>query len=179
MRIIRRKEQELVPEGMYRARLIRIEDVDPVEGSDVRRLRFIWQLLDYLDSDGKPVEKFDTFPSVSLSPKSFMGKAIQAILGYAVAGDEFDVDSLLNVERNLVLKHNQGNNGNTYCNIAATIPIPKPVAEKPKEKPVLPATEALKAAAPKTAARKAHVIQQTPPPPPPDETTITDDDIAF
>jgi hypothetical protein len=93
-------------------------------------------------------------------------------------GSSFDLDSLLGVEADLVLKHNQGDDGKTYCNVRTILRLPT-AAERAEEQCVLAITEKVKQAAQQTAVQS--VAQQTAAPPPATavRTEITDEDLPF
>jgi hypothetical protein len=123
-RVIRytQKQFELPSEGIHLARLIEIKDLEPglnPKGEEKSRVRFVWELADEVNISGNPMKAFQTF-NVSLHPKSFLGQAIHDITGRD-PGNQFDLDSLLGVEVQLVLKHNQGDDGRVYCNVAAIL----------------------------------------------------------
>jgi hypothetical protein len=168
-RIIHRKykEFELPPEGVHRAKLTEIKDLEPTvnaNGEKKERARFVWTLLYQLTSSGDSMKVCQTF-NVSLYPRSFMGQAIRDITGND-PGDDFDLDSLLSVERDLLLEHNE-HDGRTYCNVRAIMRLPT-AAEAAEEKRVAAMTAKVKAAARQSRATAA-VIEA--------EGQITDEDI--
>jgi hypothetical protein len=134
------KRYELPSEGTYRARLIDIKDLDPAltpGGEEKPRVRFIWDLRDALDSRGVAMKAFQTF-NLTMYPMGFLSRAIADITGKD-PGREFDLDTLLGVEVDLVIKHNRGADGKTYANVARII-RPKTRAEEVEEQRVKAAT---------------------------------------
>jgi hypothetical protein len=170
MRVIRytpQKQYELASEGIHRAQLKEIKDLDPApdsRGEEHKRLRFIWELKDQMTSFGGPIKVFQTF-NLSLHPQSFLSRAIFDITG-GEPGREFDLDRLIGVEVDLVIKHNAAPDGRVYANVATIL---RQTAAETAEK-VKAATEKMK-----EQSRRSHVITRLEPDPP----EITDDDVPF
>lgn len=169
------KPFELAPEGIHPARLVEIKDIKPGpngRGEEKERVRFSWELKGVFTSNGDPMRVFDTY-NLSLHPKSFLCGAIRGIIGRE-PGEEFDIDSLLGVERDLALKHNEGDDGKTYCNIVAYY-RKKTAAETAEEQRVQTVTQRVIEAG----AKDSHKLSYSPPPPDSDAATITDEAIPF
>jgi hypothetical protein len=163
------KSYELPSQGVHRARLEQIKDLDPAlnsQGEEHERIRFIWSLEDQVNSSNYAFRVFQTF-NLSLHPQSFLARAIFDISGRE-PGREFDLDSLIGVEVDLVIKHNSGDDGRVYANVA-TILRPKTAAEAAEEKRVRTATERVK-----EQGRRSHMTR-----PEPDAVEITDGDVPF
>jgi hypothetical protein len=128
VRIIRYTPQtqfELASEGVHRARLEQIKDLDPAlnsKGEEHQRIRFIWSLEDQVNSSNYAFRVFQTF-NLSLHPQSFLSRAIFDITGRE-PGREFDLDSLVGVEVELVIKHNSGDDGRVYANVRTILRAP-------------------------------------------------------
>jgi hypothetical protein len=138
------KQYELATEGIHRARLKEIRELDPAlnsKGEKQPRLRFIWELSDRVNSLGESIRVFATY-NVSLHPKSFLARAIVDLTGRE-PGQEFDLDSLVGVEAELVVKHNQASNGRMYANVGSIL-RPQTAAEEAGEKRVRAATQKAK-----------------------------------
>ena len=173
-RIIHRKykEFELAPEGVHRAKLTEIQDLEPAvnaNGEETERVRFVWTLLYQLTSSGDSMKVWQTL-NVSLYPRSFMGQAIKDITGHD-PGDDFDLDSLQGVECDLLLKHNE-HDGKTYCNVRAIMRLPT-AAEQAEEKRVAAVTAKVK----QSAQQPRGTATVTPPRTQEDQ--ISDEDIPF
>jgi hypothetical protein len=114
---------EVPSEGLHHARLGKIKDLDPAPnpqgGEPKERCRFIWEIQDQVNSSGEALKVYQTF-NLTLHPRGFLYQAIAAITG-TEPGMQFDLDSLLNVEVDLVLRHNKGSDQRTYCNVASIL----------------------------------------------------------
>jgi len=109
---------------------------------------------------------FQTF-NLSLHPQSFLTRAITDITGRE-PGHEFDLDSLVGREVELVIKHNEGNDGRVYANVRTI--LPQTAAENAEEKRVGAMTEKVK-----EQGRPSHTVKA----PEPEPVKITDADIPF
>ena len=172
-RIIRyeAKQYELQPEGVQRARLSEINDLEPTinsRGKEQERIRFVWE-SNQVNSSGYPFKVWQTF-NLTLHPKSFLSKAISDITGKE-AGEEFDIDSLIGVVVDLVIKHNEGNDGRVYANVVAIMRL-QTKAEGAEEKRVAAATAKVK-----QNATGSRVV--TAPTPAANAVEIVDEDIPF
>jgi hypothetical protein len=166
------REYEIPPEGMYRARLEEITDAAPginPRGEETQRVRFNWTLLNQFTSAGDAMRVFQTFNS-TLAPRSFLFAAVTDIRGVP-PGNEFDLDSLIGTECDLVLRHHITDDGRKFCNVKTILRLPTP-AEAAEEKRVAAATTAVK-----QAAQRPHVVSRPAPPAPPAE--IDDSDVPF
>jgi hypothetical protein len=168
-----KKQFELPSEGLHDAELDEIKDIDATidnRGEEKERVRFVWELLDLVNSSSHAFKVWQTF-NLTLHPQSFLAKAIYDITG-SEPGEEFDLDSLLHTKIQLVIKHNQGPDGRTYANVA-TILRPKTTAEEAEEKRVAAAAHKAKENAGR---QRTHIVAASPPA---DKTDITDFDIPF
>jgi hypothetical protein len=141
------REYEIAPEGCYRARLESIDDAAPgtnARGEEVQRVKFCWMLTTLVTSTGEPFKVYQTY-NLTLAPRSFLHQAIVDISG-AEPGQSFDLDTLVGAECDLVLRHNAGADGRTWCNIRSIL-RPATPAEKAEEQRVVAATEQVRQAA--------------------------------
>ena len=164
------KEFETPEEGIHWATLVEIKDLGmvPTANGDKEKLQFVWE-LDDLDSRGNHLR---VFPRVNktLHPSSSLSQAIFDITGKQ-PGDEYELDDLIGVRVQLVLKHNQSDTtGKVFANVAAIL-RPKTAREEAEERRVAQVTEQIK---------KQAAANKTLPAPPPGINTsneISDEDI--
>lgn len=109
----------LAPEGVHQAVLIEVKDMGMVETNfgPKHRARFVWEL----DHAGLKCRVFQVF-NVSFDPKSHMRKNVSAVLGRD-PGEKFDLDTLVGSVAPLVIGHDEGNDGVTYANVRAILPV--------------------------------------------------------
>jgi hypothetical protein len=164
------KQFELASEGVHHAKLIEIRDIEPAVnpmGKEKERVRFIWELRDEMNSAGAPMRVFQTL-NLSLHPQSFLSKAIFDITGRE-PGMQFDLDTLVGAEADLVIKHNQGADERTYANVVSILRL-KTAAEEAEEKRVRAATQRVK-----DESRRSHTVTR----PQPEQAEIADNDVPF
>jgi len=176
------KDFEPVSEGVHAAVLAAVVDkgIVPTAFGDKRKVMFVW-LTDEADEDGKTRLVFQSF-TASLHEKAGLRKAVKAIRGKDIDGQDFDVESLVGSQNQLVIQHNEAANGKVYANVSAIlkakpgsrVSIPSDFEFKPKSKddsaPAPRPTSAVKAAGGgKVVAAKAYAPAAP----------ITDDDIPF
>jgi hypothetical protein len=172
------KEYELPKEGVERARLVEIKDLDPAlnpRGEEKQRVRFVWELQNQVNSNNYAFKVFQTF-NLSIHPMSFLAKTIYDLTG-SDAGESFDLDSLQGTVADLVLKHSEGNDGRVYCNIVAIMRLrnaEEAAKEKAEERRVKAATERVM-----TEARKPRVVTAPASASDAGEITDEDEDIPF
>lgn len=178
----KQREFELAPEGVHRARLVAIKEVAPgvsAHGEERPRIRFDWELIGRTAQNGEPLGAFQTY-NASLGPKSYLLQAVRDITGTTPAeGVEFDFDTLLGVERDLVLRHETGNDGRVYCNIRSILrPLtPAESAEAQRVKAATVAVTSNAAAARLQGSQGSHIVFA--PPAAAAKPEITDEDIPF
>jgi len=123
------KDYENLSEGVHPAVLADIIDLGVVDTQfgPKPKVRFRW-LTSEVDSEGRTKSAFQTFTK-SLHEKATLAKYVKSILGAAPTGAKFDLESLLGVQRRLVVEHSEGKNGETYSNVTAIL---KPEPSSPK-----------------------------------------------
>jgi len=116
-----KKQYEIADEGTHDATLAEIRELGKVETGfgTKEKLLFIWELEDQFDSKGEPIRIFQRF-NKSIHPKAALYKAVRSITGED-PGDEFDLEQLIGVSVQLVLQHNEGDDGIVYANVAAIV----------------------------------------------------------
>ena len=136
------KDFEPVSEGVHSAVLGDIVDkgIVPTPWGDKHKIMFVW-LTDEADEGGGTKYVFQTF-GASLHEKSTLRKAVKAIRqGKDIEGSDFNVRSLVGSQVQLVIQHNEGNNGKVYANVSsilkpkgATVDLPAGFKFEKKEK---------------------------------------------
>lgn len=178
------KDFEPVSEGIHSAVLAEVVDkgMQPTPFGEKHKVMFVW-MTDEADEDGKTKLVFQSF-TASLHEKATLRKAIKAIRGKDIDGQDFDVESLKGSQNQLVIQHNEAANGKVYANIQAImkakpgqrVTVPSDfefkLKDKSEGKPPQSArsTSAVKAAGGGYAVAKA--VYNNPAP-------ITDEDIPF
>lgn len=128
------KEYEKLSEGVHSAVLADIVDlgVQDTQYGPKRKVRFVW-LTDEVDAEGQTKRAFETF-TASLHEKATLRKRVDQIVGKTgvpVSG-EFNLESLIGVNRRLVIQHNEGGQGNVYANVTSTL-APEKKLSVPKD----------------------------------------------
>lgn len=160
---------EIATEGVHDAELIEIKELGMVEtpNGEREKVRFVYG-LDDIDSRGKNLLVFQSF-NLTLHPSSFLSKAIYDLTGEE-PGEEYELDDLLGIRCQLVLKHHRSEtSGKTYANVAAIL-RPKTAREEAEEKRVAAAIAKVKQAAATPPMSSASSL---------DAATVTDEDIPF
>jgi hypothetical protein len=147
------KDFEPVSEGVHAAVLAAVVDkgIQPTAFGDKHKVMFVW-LTDEADEDGKTKFVFQSF-TASLHEKAGLRKAVKAIRGKDIDGQDFDIESLVGSQNQLVIQHNEAANGKVYANVSAIlkakpgtrVAIPSDFEFKPKAKedsPVQPTNAA-------------------------------------
>jgi hypothetical protein len=119
------KDFEPVSEGVHAAVLADVVDKGVVQTSfgPKHKVQFTF-LTDEADEGGRTKYVFSSY-TASLHEKAGLRKAVKAIRGKDIDGAEFDVESLIGSQVQLVIQHNEGNDGKIYANIVS---IMKPKA---------------------------------------------------
>ena len=131
----RNKRQYDIPdEGIINATLAEIKDLGEVQTTfgAKEKLLFVWE-VDQTDQYGNRMKVFQRFTK-SLHPQALLTEAIYSITGEDV-GDELDLEDLIGINVQLLIKHNQGADGVIYANVRDII-RPKTKAEEVSEKRV-------------------------------------------
>jgi hypothetical protein len=136
------KDFEPVSEGVHAAVLAAVVDkgIQPTAFGDKHKVMFVW-LTDEADENGKTKFVFQSF-TASLHEKAGLRKAVKAIRGKDIDGADFDIESLVGSQNQLVVQHNEAANGKVYANISAIlkakpgtrVSIPADFEFKPKAK---------------------------------------------
>ena len=130
------KQFELPAEGVQRGKLVEIEELGKEKtpsGEEKDKVRFIWE-LDQTNSSGAPFQVREKF-NRTMHPDSWLHKAVAEIIGRD-PGTDFDLDTLQDVEVDLVLKHsNPSEKGVRYANVVTHL-RPKTKAEAAEERSV-------------------------------------------
>lgn len=123
-----KKQYEIAAEGTHEATLQEIRELGKVETSfgAKEKLLFIWE-VEQVDSKGEPVKVFQRFTK-SLHPKAALYKAVRSITGED-PGDEFDLSKLIGTSVQLVIQHNESDDGVIYANVAAILRVQTPEEE--------------------------------------------------
>jgi hypothetical protein len=113
------KDFEPVSEGVHAAVLAAVVDkgIQPTAFGDKHKVMFVW-LTDEADENGKTKFVFQSF-TASLHEKAGLRKAVKAIRGKDIDGADFDIESLIGSQNQLVIQHNEAANGKVYANIQA------------------------------------------------------------
>lgn len=113
------KDFEPVSEGVHAAVLAEVVDkgMQPTPFGEKHKIMFVW-LTDEADEDGKTKFVFQSF-TASLHEKATLRKAVKAIRGKDIDGENFDIESLKGSQNQLVIQHNEAANGKVYANVQA------------------------------------------------------------
>ena len=116
--VVKEKQFELMSEGLHNVVVSRIKDVGPTETAyGVKDKAQIF--LTALDQKAKDGGEVDVMISVNkvISPKSSLYLLLVDLGVPYVTGQEVDLNDLIGIKIQGVVKHNKGNNGKTYANI--------------------------------------------------------------
>lgn len=115
-----RSTLEIPSEGLHAARLLKVKDLGQIESRFglQHRVRFIFEVLDESDSNGKNKLAFSSY-NLSLNHKSLLFKAVKSLLGEEPPAT-LDLEMLVGIECQVLIEHNQAN-GITYANIVGII----------------------------------------------------------
>lgn len=131
---VKAKQRVLAPEGVHAARCINIIDLGTQHSekynSDTRQLQFTFELVDethvFDEEKGEQPFIIGRKFSYNLGKRAALRKTIEAWIGKGLKeGSEFDIGSLLGEACQVQVVHNEGDNGETYANIAAVLAPPK------------------------------------------------------
>lgn len=124
--IIKKKVYELADEGLHNVVLSRIEDLGAVETKNgtKQKAAIYFTCLDQKAKDGSDVDIRHLVNQV-ITDKSTLGKMLNALK--IKSGEDFDMDDLIGLKCQIVVIHNEADNGNTYANISSFIPVKRAV----------------------------------------------------
>lgn len=128
------KDFEPVSEGVHNAVLGDVVDkgMQQTAFGEKHKVMFVW-LTDEADEDGKTKYVFQSF-TASLHEKATLRKAVKAIrLGKDIDGDSFDIETLVGSQVQLVIQHNEANNGKVYANVASILKPKGPAVVLPSD----------------------------------------------
>jgi hypothetical protein len=110
-------DREPVSEGVHKAVLADIVDLGVIQTAfgPKEKVQFTW-LTDESDEAGRTKYLFKRYTK-SLHEKASLRKDVKLILGKDIDGNSFDLESLIGIAKNLVVQHNEGNDGKIYANI--------------------------------------------------------------
>jgi hypothetical protein len=184
------KDFEPVSEGVHAAVLAAVVDKPqqqtPFGIKD--KVMFVW-LTDEADENGSTKLAFQSFgKSLYKSPQgkeSNLRKAVRTILGKDIDTDNFDVESLIGSQAQLVIQHNEAASGKVFANVQAIlkpkagsrVTIPSDFEFKSKPKDDAPAPRNTNAAV--KAAGGGRAVAAAAYQPLPNRGPIGDEDIPF
>ena len=129
-----KKQYEIPDEGIVNGTLAEVKDLGemPTAFGSKDKILWVWE-TDQIGRNGKPMKVFQRFTK-SLHPKALLYKALRSITGEE-PGEEFDLSSLIGTQVQLVIQHNEGEDGITYANVASIF-RPKTAEEEASERRV-------------------------------------------
>lgn len=114
--IAKRPKREVAPEGVYAAMVKNVEAVDHDDYGE--RIQFSFDLEGQFQDDGTPMRVFRSC-SYKLSPNSALTGVVKDILGRSLSDDEayggFDLENLIGLPVQVVVKHKVSATGNSYA----------------------------------------------------------------
>jgi hypothetical protein len=116
-------ERRLCPMGAHKAKVEKIEPKHHQEWGE--RVLFIFLLVGKAYDDRMPIRQF-TEAGNTLTRKSKLRKFVEGILGRKLTNEEvqgFDLETLIGHECQIVVKHEEGVDGNMYSRIETVIPV--------------------------------------------------------
>lgn len=127
------KDFELVEDMIQGAVLADIVDKGIVDnkfkpGTKVHKCYFVW-IMSEEDSDGKNKRVFESF-TVSMNEKATLRKRYKELTGkkdedIKAMKSAIELDSLIGIQRMLVLSKEDGDNGKPFVKVTATMPLKK------------------------------------------------------
>lgn len=128
-----RPDREPAPEGLHPAVCVDVVDLGMIKSSfegktsERHMVRLVWQIED-VDTKGRRFTPMQQY-TLSLNSKAKLRQHLEAWRSKKFAEDElkngFDLERLINVPCQLQVVHNLANDGNTYANVAAIVPLGK------------------------------------------------------
>lgn len=117
-----RPKRELCPAGVYKAHVANVEVSTHPEFGE--RVQFSFDLADKFREDGSPFRVFRSC-SFKLTPKSTLTGIVGDILGRKLTNEEaeegFDLESLLGMPVQVVVKHRTSESGSPYATVDTII----------------------------------------------------------
>jgi hypothetical protein len=121
--IAKAPERRLCPMGAHKAKVEKIEPKHHEQSGE--RVLFTFMLDGRAWDDGMPIRVF-TEASNTLTRKSKLRKIVEGILGRKLTKAEvqgFDLETLVGLECQIVVKHEEGLDGNTYSRVETVISL--------------------------------------------------------
>ena len=124
-----RKEWTPAPEGLHKAVCVDVIDLGVVDSQfgPRHKVRIVWQIGEISPDDHKRFEVRQMF-TLSLNEKASLRKALETWRGKKFTTDElkgFDLEKLLGANCQLQIIHNITDEGRTFSNVQAVIPLNK------------------------------------------------------
>lgn len=124
-----RRDWTPAPEGLHQAVAVDVVDLGLVDTQwgQKHRVRIIWQ-LEHVNPDTKKRFEVRRDFGLSLSEKSHLRPTLEAWRGRKFTKEElegFDLEKLLGANCQVQVVHNITEDGNTYANIQAVVPLGK------------------------------------------------------
>jgi len=127
-----RKQFPVPPEGLFQAVCADAWEIwtekrpEVWGGGLIDKTRIVWQLIKN-DKEGKPLQVSKMY-TASLHPKSNLRKDLEGWRGRKFTDEEakeFELSNLIGANCQLQIIHNIGNDGITYANVQAIVPLGK------------------------------------------------------
>lgn len=128
------KDFEPVSEGVHAAVLADVVDkgIVPTAFGDKHKVMFTF-VTDEADENGSMKYVFQSF-TASLHEKATLRKAVKAIQGGKdIDGSDFDLETLIGRQVQLVVQHNEGRDGKVYANVASILKPKGPTVNIPPD----------------------------------------------
>ena len=124
-----RREFTPAPEGLHQAVCVDVIDlgIQPSPWGDKQKIEIRWQLDQIDEETGKRFMVMSRY-TTSLNEKANLRKHLEAWRGKKFTKEEldgFDVEKLLGVNCQLQVIHNLSDNGGTFANVQAIVPLGK------------------------------------------------------
>jgi len=124
-----RKTWTPAPEGLHKAVCVDVVDLGIVDGQfgPRHKVRIVWQLEDVSPDDGKRFLVSQMF-TLSLNEKANLRKTLETWRSKKLSQDDlkgFDLEKLIKANCQLQIIHNITDEGRTFANCQAVIPLGK------------------------------------------------------
>lgn len=124
----------LAPEGLQQAVCCDVQDLGMEQnsyGKMQHKVRIVWQTEHQAEEYKRPHEVSAKY-SLSLHERSMLRKHLEAWRGRKFTDQElkgFDLENLIGVNCQLQVSHSLSQNGKTYANVGAIVPLGKNMAK--------------------------------------------------
>jgi hypothetical protein len=122
-----KKQYEVPPEGTCSATLAEVKDLGEVDTNFGKKFKvlFVW-ITDFMGADGTPIRVYERF-SNTLHPKGNLSPRLKQITGeWPDQETEFDLSALQGTRGQLVIQHNEADDGRVFANVTAFVRLPTP-----------------------------------------------------